>query len=283
MAVQHDQIRQRVAERTRQLRERNAEMEEELKMARELQLAMLPQQFPNVPHSARPNEAALQFLSFYYPTGAVSGDYFDVVPLSETTVGIFICDVMGHGVRAALVTAMMRALVEELSQQAADPGILLTQINRDLAKILQQSGTVMYVTAFYLVVDVARGQLLYANAGHPNPLHLRPRAGSVHAMSASERSAPALGLFDDIVYQASERAINAGDVLLLFTDGMFEVDSPAGEQFSHELLLAAVQRRAHLAPSQLLSELLSEIRQFSTSESFADDVCVIAVEVTRLC
>ena len=88
MAVQHDQIRQRVAERTRQLRERNAEMEEELKMARELQLAMLPQQFPNVPRSARPNEVALQFLSFYYPTGAVSGDYFDVVPLSETTVGI---------------------------------------------------------------------------------------------------------------------------------------------------------------------------------------------------
>jgi serine phosphatase RsbU (regulator of sigma subunit) len=279
----NQQLEQRVSERTRQLRERNAEMEEELKMARELQLAMLPQQFPNVPRSAQPNDSALQFLSFYYPTGAVSGDFFDVVPLSDTAVGIFICDVMGHGVRAALVTAMMRALVEELSAKAADPGTLLTQINRDLAKILQQTGTVMYVTACYVVLDVARSHLLYANAGHPNPLHVQPGAGSVHAMSANEQSAPAMGLFDDIVYRTSASTIHAGDLLLLFTDGVFEVDSPAGEQFSHELLLAAVQRRAHLAPHQLLSELLSEIRQFSANQSFADDVCVIAVEVTRLC
>jgi serine phosphatase RsbU (regulator of sigma subunit) len=251
-------------------------------MARELQLAMLPQQFPKVPPSARPHEVALQFLSVYYPTGVVSGDYFDVVSLSETTVGIFICDVMGHGVRAALVTAMMRALVEDLSHQAADPGILLTQINRSLARILQQTGTVMYATAFYLVLDVARGQLRYANAGHPNPLHVARHAGSVEAMVADERS-PALGLFDDLVYRTTERPIRAGDVLLLFTDGVFEVDSPAGEQFSHELLLAAVQRRARLEPQKMLSELLAEIRRFSASESFADDVCVIAAEITRLC
>jgi serine phosphatase RsbU (regulator of sigma subunit) len=132
-------------------------------------------------------------------------------------------------------------------------------------------------------VDVARGQLLYANAGHPKPLHVQPRGLSVQAMCAGQRPDPALGLFDDIVYRTSERALHAGDVLLLFTDGMIEVDSPGGEQFSHELLLAAVERRAHLAPPELLSELLAEVRRFSASESFADDVCLIAVEVTRLC
>jgi serine phosphatase RsbU (regulator of sigma subunit) len=86
-----------------------------------------------------------------------------------------------------------------------------------------------------------------------------------------------------MAYETSERPLDTGDVLLLFTDGVFEVDSPSGEQFSHELLLEAVQRRARLPPRRLLSELLDEIQTFSASETFADDVCVIAVEITRLC
>ena len=81
-------------------------------MAREIQLAMLPQQYPSFPLGVQPSESLLQFRHRYHPTGQVGGDFFNVLPLAPTKAGLFICDVMGHGVRSALVTAMVRALVE---------------------------------------------------------------------------------------------------------------------------------------------------------------------------
>ena len=134
-----------LAEQTRLLHKKNQQIEDELKMARELQLAMLPQDFPAITCDAAGAEA-LKFYSYYLPGGAVSGDFFDVFQLSETAVGVFICDVMGHDVRAALVTAMLRALVEDLSATAADPGQLLAEINLALFKVFKQAGTTMFAT-----------------------------------------------------------------------------------------------------------------------------------------
>ena len=175
----NEELEQRVAERTREVREKSDAMEAELKIAHELQLAMLPHYFPCFPPDAPPGESTLRFFSVYNPTGLVSGDFFDVIALSDTAAGVFICDVMGHDVCAALVTAMMRALLEEIGPQAHDPAHLLTQLNRVLRNIFRKSHSDMFASAFYLVVDVARSQMSYANAGHPSPLHLRRRDGEV--------------------------------------------------------------------------------------------------------
>ena len=153
-------------------------MEEDLKMAREIQLAMLPQQYPGFP-AGRPagrKPAPIPApLSSHRPGG---GRLFQhPAPGFATRPALFICDVMGHGVRSALVTAMVRALVEELRPMAADPGQLLTRINRDIRSILQQTGTPLFTTAFYLVADLETRQITYANAGHPRPflIHRGPR------------------------------------------------------------------------------------------------------------
>ena len=121
-------LEERVEERTRELREKNQQIREQLQMARELQIALLPQQFPTVPRGAHPDESALRFLSLFFPTGDVSGDFFSVFPVGEKSAGVLICDVMGHGVRSALITGMIRGLVEENAEVAADPGELLTRI-----------------------------------------------------------------------------------------------------------------------------------------------------------
>lgn len=265
-----------------ELRQKNEQMEEDLKLARELQLALLPQTFPAVPHDALPRESALRFFSFYCPTGSVSGDYFDVLPLSDTAVGMFICDVMGHGVRAALVTAMVRALVQDLSPLAGDPGELLTGINHGLIGVLRQTGTLMYATAFYVVVDVARGRLLYSNAGHPSPLHLHRPAGQIEAVQRNGNTGPALGLFENAIYSTCERPMRAGDLLLLFTDGLFEVEGPGHELYSRERFLEAVRRRILLDPDVLLQDVVAEVKDFSIDKEFADYVCLIGTEVKRL-
>ncbi|MDQ3621346.1 MAG: PAS domain S-box protein [Verrucomicrobiota bacterium] len=277
----NEELEQRVAGRTLELREKNERMEEELGIAHELQLAMLPHRFPTIPRGAPPGESALQFFSFYSPSGPVSGDFFDVIPLSDSAVGVFICDVMGHDVCAALVTAMMRALVEELGPKASDPGQLLGQINRILAGISGEGHANVFTTAFYLIADVARAEILYANAGHPRPLHLHRREGNVTPLLSNGSAGPALGLFEDAAYGSCRRPMAAGDLVMLFTDGIFEVEGPNEEHYSQERLLAAVCQRIQMPPSRLFSELLAETRQFSLDKAFADDVCLVGMEVMR--
>src|ERR1019366_5472487 len=142
-----------LAQSRKELRARNAQMEDDLKMAREIQLTMLPQQYPTFPRTASPSDSAFQFTHRYLPAGTVGGDFFAVSAISESEAGVFICDVAGHGVRSALVTAMIRALTEELKPLATDPGKFLSKLNSDLHAMLKQTDTPMLTTAFYLMVD----------------------------------------------------------------------------------------------------------------------------------
>ena len=146
-------------------------LHEDLQLARELQQAMLPLQYPTFPHRARPQDSTFLFHHAYRATAAIGGDFFAILPLSETVVGVFLCDVMGHGVRAALVTAMIRAMIEELKPLAHEPSQLLNELNSDLSEILRRARTPVFTSAFYLVIDAQSGMMRYANAGHPIPLH----------------------------------------------------------------------------------------------------------------
>jgi serine phosphatase RsbU (regulator of sigma subunit) len=226
----------KVQERTRELRLKNQQMEEELQMARELQIALLPQKFPTVPADVPIQESALQFLSLYFPTGDVSGDFFNVFPIGEKAAGIFICDVMGHGVRSALITSMIRGLVEEHVQAAADPGELLTRINRALAVILKQADTTMFATCCYVVADVERAQLRFANAGHPSALHIQHGNGAAHKLQGKGRPGPAIGIFPTANYVTSSNPMKKGDRVMLFTDGLFEVEDASGTLFTEDQL-----------------------------------------------
>jgi serine phosphatase RsbU (regulator of sigma subunit) len=274
----NQELEKRILDRTRELQEKNGQMQEELTMARELQLALLPQHFPTVPHSVPPPESALRFFSFYFPTGAVSGDFFNVFPISDSSIGIFICDVMGHGVRAALITSMMRVLLEQHS--GSDPGKLLTEMNRGLNTILKNTETTLYATALMMIADVGRSELVFANAGHPKPVHIRRGRGETITLAGAAGRNPALGIFPEASYQAVRTPITPGDVIMLFTDGLFEVEAPNAQLYSQENLLDAIRKRSALPAQQILEGVLTEVRDFAQRADFDDDVCVIGVEVS---
>ena len=273
-----------LAESTRQLQEKTRQIEDELKMARELQLAMLPQRFPTVSGGKPGQECTLEFHTFFHPSGAVSGDFFDVIALSPGAVGVFICDVMGHDVRAALVTGMMRALVEDLGATAADPGHLLSLINDALFTVFQQTGSTMFATAFYLVVDLNTGQLSYASAAHPDPMqfHQQPGKSGLPGNNLGGQKGPALGLFQESSFPTCRRQIETGDLIMLFTDGLIEAEGSDQKIFSREQLIAAVQNRAGLPTKKMFSQVLAEIRKFSGRNQFDDDVCLVGIEVKPL-
>lgn len=276
------ELEARVERRTRQLQEKNQQMEEELQMARELQIALLPQKFPSVPAQVSPQESALRFLSWYFPTGKVSGDFFTVFPVGKNAAGVLICDVMGHGVRSALITSMIRGLVEEHAQAAADPGELLTCVNRALAVILKQAATTMFATCFYVVADVEKGELRFANAGHPSALHVRSQGAGTEPLLGDNGTGMALGLLPTTTYRTSSRPMAKGDLIMLFTDGLFEVESADGEFFDQELLQETVRRHAALPAQEFFDRVLAEIREFAHRETFDDDVCVVGMQVQHL-
>ncbi|HEY5704781.1 MAG TPA: SpoIIE family protein phosphatase [Terrimicrobiaceae bacterium] len=276
---------EKLARLAEELRAKNESLEQDLEMARELQCALMPQRFPNFPHHATEQDSAVRFYPFFRPSMIVSGDFFDVLDISDDKAGLFICDVMGHGVRAALIAAIVRSVVNELRALWTKPGELLVAINRAILGALQNTEITLFASAFYVVADLGKGQLRYANAGHPHPLHLSRAANGSAACAAplmGARPGPALGLFDGAKYETLRCKLSSRDVVLLFTDGLFEVEGSGGQLYDYQKLSRAVSDRTELPAMELCRSLIAEVQQFSATQEFNDDVCLVAMDIDQL-
>jgi PAS domain S-box-containing protein len=265
-----------------ELRVKNSQFNADLEMARDIQQVFLTQNFPNFPRSMTAQESWLSFCHWYQPAEQVGGDFFCVLPLSDTEAGVFICDVLGHGLRAALVTAIVRGLLEELTPIATDPGRLLSEINGSLIAIFRQTETPMLVSAFYLVVNTMDGKLCYSNAGHPQPFHIHRATGIAEPLRFQGQQGPVLGIFPAATYPNSHGSASPNDLVVLFTDGLFEVETADDDYYGADRLLAAVRKRMHLAARQLFGEVVAEIQGSCVSGKFTDDMCLLGVELRRI-
>jgi len=262
-------------ERSRlEIAEKNRVLEEDLLMAREVQLAMLP------PAGGVSDPLSRWvFCSDYRPAGGVSGDFFQLIRISDSAAGALVCDVMGHGVRSALVTAMLRAFVEDLRPLAEDPGALLTRLNQCLMGVLRQTGNLLFVTSAYVVVDAGSGTLAYGQAGHPTG-YLRRASGKVELLPAEgDIAGPALGLIDGFPYESGRRTVDPGDIALLFTDGLTEARTSAGEEWGQDRLVEEMARSVSTSPADLVSALVAAAASFAGGRAFDDDVCILALQV----
>ena len=280
-ALKRHRLETQLAESTLQLRNHHAQLEADLTMAREVQQALLPQRYPVFPAGARPESSRLRFAHRWIPSHQVAGDFFTVFPISDSLAGVFLCDVMGHGVRAALITALLRGLLRDQQAVAGDPGAFLSGLNNQLQGLLEKVGDLVFVTAVYLVADATSGQVWLANAGHPAPLHLRRMGRGVERCQTADGPGPALGLIPEFAYETTSHQLAAGDSMLLFTDGVFEVEGASGEEFGQVRLRAAVARRVAEPTPQLLDGLLADVKAYrpvGATEALPDDVCVVAVD-----
>jgi sigma-B regulation protein RsbU (phosphoserine phosphatase) len=267
------------------LAEKQAQIENELDLARQIQGALLPHRYPAFPPEASDETSAIRFAHRYLPMGRVGGDFFTVFPISATQAGVLICDVMGHGVHAALITAVQRVLVEDLLPVAGDPAAFLAELNRRLHDIFQQLKTTLFVTALYAVVDAADGGIRFASAAHPVPLLLE-REGGVRALGRGVLPpAPLpLGMLGDSRYAVRHDRMEVGDRLLLFTDGLLDLDRPGqdADDAWFPALAAACAAGAPPESGHFLDALLEKARHVSPTASFLDDVCVVEVGLRRL-
>jgi sigma-B regulation protein RsbU (phosphoserine phosphatase) len=276
-ALEEERNRLRIT--TAELEAKNAQLEADLRMAREFQLALLPREYPALRGYDVREESPFTFAHYYRPAAAVSGDFFDFFPLSQTRIGVFICDVMGHGMRAALVTAIIRALLEELRPVMFNAGRFLSMLNLRLRSILERVEEPFVATAFYLIVDTKSREAQFANAAHPLPIRLRRSANTAEPITDDKKkTGPALGLFDEIGYSTFGFPFEQGDRLILYTDGLYEVDSQQGEEFGHPALISTLHKYAGLPVEKLFPAVVNEVCQFSERKDFEDDLCMVAIE-----
>jgi sigma-B regulation protein RsbU (phosphoserine phosphatase) len=251
-------------------------MEDDLHMAGELQKAFFPQRYPVFPADATPANSRLEMFHINQSSGIVGGDLCTIKRISETEAGIFLCDVMGHGVRAALGTAIVRSMIEDLSHIETDPGKLLARMNHQVAPIFQRSLDMMFITAIYLIIDTSSGEIRYASAGHPTPLIQSGAAGEIESASASLES-PALALLEEFEFQTVERVLKPGDTLLLYTDGTYEACNEDQEQYGISRIGKVMTQNAHQPVKDMLQSVLEDLHDFSHLTTFEDDVCMVAL------
>lgn len=258
---------------------KTAVIHEDLEMAREFQIALLPSHYPEVPPATIHNPLRLQFAHFYQPASTVGGDFFDLIELDDNRAGILIADVMGHGARSALVTAILRALVRNHSAVAADPGLFLTELNHHLREVISRSGQTLFVTAFFLVLDTHHGRASWAVAGHPPPLRVRRGSGKApQPLWTESPHQPALGLIADAVFQTTESTLKSDDVFLLYTDGVIEAENPAGETFGIDRMSASLDEALDGPMAAMPAKIVCDVTAFQKRRHYDDDVCLVAVE-----
>ena len=257
-----------------ELQIRNQAYEEELQLAREIQHALAGSSFPEV----STERAALRFGARYLPISGLAGDFFEVLRISDDSVGMLICDVMGHGVRSALIVAMLRGLLEKQRRSASDPSAFLRGLNNGLHAILDRAGATMFATAFYAVLDLGEGTLRYASAGHPGGIATGP-GGVQQLASGKKQKGPGLGLIAKAEYPAGEIPLEGVKRLLLFTDGILEAENPDGEPFLENRLMETAGSCNGETLEQMLDLVLNRVLQYSDSHHFDDDVCLLGVEV----
>ena len=159
------------------------------------------------------------------------------------------------------------------------PAHVLAEINRGFLPIFRQTGQPVFATVFCGVIDTELQCILYANAGHPPPFHVRQDTGTVVPL-ALESPEPAAGLVDDFAYTRGVVPFGVGDKLICFTDGVVEAADASGEYFGQERLCNLALHFGHRPGDELIEKIVAAVRGFSGREQFDDDLCLLAIEST---
>jgi serine phosphatase RsbU (regulator of sigma subunit)/PAS domain-containing protein len=239
-------------------------MEQELAVARQIQLSFLPEACPVVP--------GWDIAACYQAARLVGGDFYDFfeLPGEPGHLGIVIADVADKGVPAALYMALSRTMIRTTALSGRSPAAALMRANE---LMLKDSQADLFVSAFYATLDVPNGRLTYANAGHNWPLWLHVASGESQELAAR---GIVLGIFENIELEEREIEVTPGDFLTFYTDGVTEAMNAEDELFGEERLRAAVATAAPEASAQqVLEAVIDAVNAFTGDTPQSDDFTLL--------
>ncbi len=248
----------------RELDYRNTKLIEELSLAGELQKSFLPKEYPV--------DLPLDFAHKYIPCEFIGGDLFEIIRLNQHTLGIIIADVSGHGVAAALLTAMFKSAFHHFAEGCFSPATALTNIHKEF---LETVHTEHYLTAFYAIIDTEAMCCRYCNAGHPRQI-LQRRDGKIHELSTSGFF---IGMLEETSFKDRTISLHPGDRLFFYTDGIIECKNAQGDRYGRENLLKVIRRETQNNISLVSNLIISELMGYIAELRFADDISLLITEV----
>jgi sigma-B regulation protein RsbU (phosphoserine phosphatase) len=254
------EILEREIAEARAARRRDQKQQRELDDARMIQRGLLPTAVPQIP--------GVQLAVAWQPANDVGGDCFDTLAFGAA-LGVSIADIAGKGLPAALLMSNLQAAVRAFAQESVPPSSICASVNRLLCRNMASG---RFATFCYARLDTAERRIVYSNAGHNPPLLVRAD-GTIVRLS---EGGMVLGVFPDTGYEQAECALEHGDRLIFYTDGITEARNPEGDEFGEERLAAAAVRARANTADEMKDALLQEVTTFADGR-FDDDATLIVV------
>ncbi|NQT27832.1 SpoIIE family protein phosphatase [candidate division KSB1 bacterium] len=239
-------------------------MEEDLRLAREIQRNLLP--------SVYPFGERFELVGYNLPSKEVGGDYYDFVSLPDNRLGIAIGDISGKGIPAALLMSNLQAALRVSASLAKTSKDVIHQVNQQIS---QTTAPEKFATFFYGILDQKSLGLEYTNAGHNYPIHVR-KGGECTLL---KKGGLVIGIYPDTQYETGRISMTPGDALIMYTDGLTESLNPEEDEYGEERLLKLLEKINHLSAQQILDLILEEVVQFTQGQLYADDLTMVILKI----
>ncbi|PKL16876.1 MAG: hypothetical protein CVV49_13985 [Spirochaetae bacterium HGW-Spirochaetae-5] len=243
---------------------KNTIFEQELSLARLVQKSLLPQSTPSF--------KTLNTAIIFNPMRDVGGDLYDFVNFNNNErLGIFISDISGHGISAAMMSSMVKTLLVTAGPKRLEPSALLSYLNSNLTGILADN----FLTAFYGIYDPGHSTFTFSRGGHEYPLLITPDGAIVQLRSRGRM----IGFAQNAEFENCTINVSKGDKILFFTDGLTEALNDSGAMFEHIMISNIIPSIASEPVETFISMLYNAVNDFKKHTPFEDDICIIGIEI----
>lgn len=242
------------------------QVQQEIAIAAQIQSDLLPIEYPKMP--------GWQLSFSLQPAGNLSGDFFDLIQISDSRIGLLIADVAGKGIGAALYMALCRTLIRTFAKDyASRPDLVISECNE---RLLEDARDALFVTAFYAVLDLEKHSLIYANAGHNPPFFINQNPEK--KIKALPLTGLPIGIDHEEEWSYEKIMFGAGDILMMYSDGIPDAQNMANESFGNKRLLEFSQEHRKNSASQFQDQLLEKIKDFTGKSKQFDDMTMLVLK-----
>jgi len=244
------------------------DQEREMEIAKDIQMGLLPSSLPDLD--------TVSIAGLCVPAHEVGGDYYDFINRDNQTYDLVIADVSGHNIGSALIMAEARTFIHARIDSIRQPAEMLQALNSYFLKDLDRSD--LFVTMFYLQFCPEDHHLLYSNAGHNTPLIWRHKTQSIELLDAEGLI---FGIKRNIIFEQKTTYLEAGDILLLYTDGIIEAENSDKDFFGTDRLGKLLEECTELTPQETIDRIMSQVRIFTGMRHFIDDITLVVMKVLK--
>jgi len=259
-----------IEEKNIELKKKQHQIEQDLKAAAAIQQSLLPHTLPDIPK--------IDMAWRFEPCGQIGGDIFNVLSLDDTSIGLYMLDVCGHGVPAALITVSVSQFLHgrrdysSLKPEDISPHMIVERLNQSFPFERFDS----YFSIIYAAIDFEQGILSHCCAGHPPPIILQPD-GPIEELDSN---GPVIGLIANQAYRSASRQLNPGDRLVLYTDGIIECRNRHDEFFGKQRFFEALAHHRNKPVQEMVEDVYSTMKDHMNDFEPDDDISLMVVEYT---